>query len=321
MRENKGNSIIALPSDYIVIDTETTGLDYDYCDLIEISAIRYSGGLRHEVFSSLVQPPLVHFYNMDTDAWEDEYVDSFITDLTGITNEMLAKAPLPEQIIPAFLDFIGDSVLVGHNVNFDINFLYDAAKECGRCLTNDFIDTMRIARKVFPDLKHHRLKDIAAVFSIDDKGAHRAEADCLVTAQCYEQMRNCILLERSEEDFQKLFKRDHSKRKDTLANIIANVDAIDETNPIYGKIVVFTGALSSMERKEAFQIVANLGGTPKDSITKKTNYLVIGNTDFVQSVKNGKTNKMKLAEDYQQKGCDILILSENAFFDLISAFS
>lgn len=321
MRDNKGRSLIALPEDYIVIDTETTGLDYEYCNLIEVSAVHYSGGVRQESFSSLIQPAIIHSYDADTDTWKEEYVDAFITDLTGITNEMLAAAPLPEQVIPEFLKFVGDSILIGHNVNFDINFLYDAAEVCGQTLSNDFVDTLRVARKVFPELKHHRLADIAAACGVSSDAAHRAEADCVVTAACYETMRSKILANSTEEDFCQLFNTKSSRYHTSLASVTATVDDIDETNPIYGKIVVFTGSLSSMGRKEAFQIVANLGGIPKDSVAKTTNFLVIGDSDFAQSVKNGKTTKMRKAENFQKSGCEICVLSEKAFFDLISEYT
>ena len=317
-RKNKGKSIIALPTDYIVIDTETTGLDYEFNDLIEICAVRYSAGQPIDKFSSLVQPPLSYCYDDESDDWKNQYVDPYITELTGITNDMLSTAPTIDQVIPDFLAFIGSALLIGHNVNFDINFLYDAAEKCGQVLSNDFIDTLRICRKVFPELKHHRLQDITNVFGLDNSEAHRAEPDCIATAQCYELVRKQILQNYSEAEFQKLFKKNHKKRSETLANITATVTEIDETNPVYGKVVVFTGALSCMERKDAFQIVVNLGGTPEDRITKKTNFLVIGNFDFVKSVKNGKSNKMKTAEDYQRKGCDIVVMSEDTFFDMVT---
>lgn len=321
MRDRKGNSIIALPSNYVVIDTETTGLDYDYCDIIEISAIKYSNGNIIDKFTSLIKPHMYYVYDQDGNE-KEEYVDEFITQLTGITNDMLAIAPNPETIIPQFLAFVDNSIIVAHNANFDVNFIYDAAQEkCGTVFGNDFIDTLRIARKVFPELKHHRLSDIASACNIDQSKAHRAEDDCLVTAQCFEYMRNLVLSKSSEEDFQNLFKRYKQSYSDMLAQMNATIEDIDDTNPLFGKTVVFTGALSSMDRKDAFQLVLNLGGVPQDSITKKTNYLVIGNSDFARSVKDGKTTKMKKAESYQQKGADILILSENTFFDLISDFN
>ena len=318
MREYKGSSIIALPSDYVVIDTETTGLDYDYCNLIETTAVRYQNGQPTKTFSTLIKPPDYEAYDDESNSWHHEYVDEFITQLTGITNEMLADAPSEADVIPGLLDFLGDSILIGHNVNFDINFIYDAAERCGRHFSNDFVDTLRISRKVFPDLPHHRLSDVAKACDVKQEGEHRAEYDCNTTARCYEIIRNRILAEESEMEFKSKFLG--SSYRKSLEQIVATTDIIDDTNPIYGKIVVFTGTLSSMERKAAYQIVLNLGGIPKDGITKKTNFLVVGSDDFASSVKNGKTNKMVKAETYRQSGLDITTLSEAAFFDMISDF-
>lgn len=319
MREHKGKSIIALPSDFVVIDTETTGLDYDLCHLIEVSALKYANGVCVDAFTTLIQPPLTEAYSFGEDGEMEiakHYVDEFISELTGITNEMLADAPELESVLPDFLDFIGDSILIGHNVNFDINFLYDAAMDvCQRPVQNDYIDTLRVARKVFPNLQHHRLSDVAQACGIAAEGAHRAEDDCRTTAACYEAMRSLILTSTTEDAFVDLFKYRYEKG---LATIQATTDEIDPTNPIYGKVVVFTGTLSSMPRKDAFQIVANLGGIPENSINAQTNYLVIGNAEFVKSVKEGKTNKMKKAESMIQKGFEISVISEAAFFDLIS---
>lgn len=310
--------MIALPSEYVVIDTETTGLDYECCSLIEVAAVKYTNGAETGRFSSLVKPEPTYVLN-DADEWVPQYVDAFITDLTGITNEMLEAAPEPDVVIPQFLDFIGETVLIGHNANFDINFLYDAAAAVGRTLSNDFIDNLRISRKIFPELPHHRLADIAKVCAVPQPEAHRAEADCIVTAGCFEYMKAKILAEQTEADFAKLFDKSY-RRQEALANVTANTTDIDETNPIFGKVVVFTGALSSMSRLNAFQIVADLGATPQDSVTKKTNFLVIGKADFVKSVKEGKTSKMKKAESLIAKGSDLAILSEDAFFDLIADY-
>jgi len=321
MREYKGKSLVALPSEYVVIDTETTGLDYDRCNLVEVSALRYSEDKCVDRFVSLIQPPLMRYFkfgNNDEVIVHEEYVDSFITGLTGITNEMLESAPTPDVVIPQLLSFIGESVLIGHNVHFDINFLYDAAERiCGKPLTNDFIDTLRIARKVFPELPHHRLSDVAAACNINVSESHRAEADCETTAACYKSMRAGVLSSMTEEAFIESFQYSYDRM---LESIAATTDKIDPTNPIYGKAVVFTGALSTMTRKDAFQIVANLRGIPSDSLNAKTNFLVIGNAEFAKSIKDGKTNKMKKAEKMIQKGSELSVVSETAFFDMISDY-
>ena len=115
-RAGKGNSIIAFPKDYVVVDIETTGLSPEWDDIIEIGAIRYSNDVEVDRFQSLVQP----------EPYADgTFVDDFITELTGITNAMLAQAPKTDEVIKEFADYLGNDVLIGYNVGFDINFLYD----------------------------------------------------------------------------------------------------------------------------------------------------------------------------------------------------
>ena len=113
-RTNKGQSLIAFIDDYVAVDLETTGLDPRFDAIIEIAAVKVAGGKPVDSFATLVKPPFE--------------VDEFITELTGITNDMLAHAPAIEAVLPSFLEFVGDGVVVGHNVNFDINFLYDEAQ-------------------------------------------------------------------------------------------------------------------------------------------------------------------------------------------------
>ncbi len=323
-RLGKGKSVIALPKDFVVIDTETTGLDFDYCSLIEVSAIRYKDDTPVSTFSSLIKPPLEEVWSLDdgdNGTWIERYVDEFITELTGITNEMLASAPTKDEVIPTFLDFVQDSILIGHNVSFDINFLYDASMNvCGRPLQNDHINTMRLAHKVFPDLDHYRLADVAAICEVDQARAHRGLVDCETTAQCYLKMKRQILSTMSEDDFVRLFrkKRNACSYTDYIDSISLDELEKSDDSPILGKTVVFTGTLERMARKDALLLVAKLSGIPADSITKKTNLLVVGNGEFAASVKEGRTGKMKKAEALALKGYDIQIISENAFFDLIS---
>ena len=335
-RPNKGRSIIDFPKEYVCIDIETTGLDFEYDEIIEVVAVRVVNGEITGSFSSLVRPLRSHAlltggalkeYGVESfsdlphekaeEFGETHLVSNYIEDLTGIKNEELLEAPYAADVMEEFCEFAGNSVLVGHNVNFDINFLYDACERLGLTLSNDFVDTMRISRKVLPDLEHHRLSDIVAALGIADTVNHRGLSDAENTAKCYETLKKKIAENESLDDFKKSFLEKHEKYAAGLAAIEATVSEFDETNPIFGKTVVFTGALSSMGRKEAFQIVANFGGTPADSITKKTNFLVVGNEDFAKSVKDGATSKMKKAEKYRQEGLDIVTLSENTFFEMI----
>lgn len=315
-RKNKGASIIQLPLDYVLIDVETTGLDYDFCEIIEVSALKVVDGVVVDSFTSLVKP--TSFFKVDNGRnLEICYVDSFITSLTGITNEMLSKAPLATSVLPHLLDFIGDSILMAHNANFDINFLYDAYNKLGVAFSNNFIDTLRIFRKSLPHLQHHRLIDIANELHISVDCQHRAESDCLTTYSCYQEVRKRILSQSTEEAFIASFKKCYKHAKLNARDISPQTNDFDVSHPLYGRTVVFTGALSCMTRRSAMQLVSNVGGINGNTVTKKTNYLVIGSEEFASSVKNGKTTKMRKAECLKLAGSDITIISENTFFDLL----
>ena len=114
IRAGKGHSKLDLVSSYVAIDIETTGLDPLFDDIIELGAVRIQNGEEVDVFNALVNPG----YD----------IDPFIIDLTGITNEMLNGALPISKVLPLFLEFAGNELLIGHNVNFDINFIFDACK-------------------------------------------------------------------------------------------------------------------------------------------------------------------------------------------------
>ena len=100
---------------------------------------------------------------------------------------MLDSAPEPKDVLKDFLDFISDDILVGHNINFDINFLYDnILKYYGKKLDNNFVDTLRLSRRFHKDLLHHRLSDMADFYQIDDSGAHRYLTDCTTKNELYQ---------------------------------------------------------------------------------------------------------------------------------------
>ena len=89
----------------------------------------------------------------------------------------------------------------------------------------------------------------------------------------------------------------------------------DENHPLFDKICVFTGTLDKLLRKDAMQIVVDLGGKCADNVTKKTNYLILGATDYRK--RDDKSNKQKKAEQFQLSGLDIETISENVFYDMV----
>lgn len=328
-----GNVIskISFPDSYVVLDTETTGLDPKYDAIIEVGLLKISNSKIVDTFSSLIRPsesmdylPLEDAKNMSQEEIEAFYqthlIPEFITDLTGITNEMLIGAPLFNSVSSQIYSFIENLPIVGHNVSFDYKFLDKALMDSiNSHIDNDIICTMRISRKFLPSLKHHRLSDVCEALGIFPKNEHRAIDDAESAFRCFETIKKSLIAENRVEEFVSSFSKKKSMQYTQYADgLVPTVDEIDETNPLFGKVVVFTGALTSMTRKEAFQEVVNQGGIPSDSLTKKTNFLVVGNKEFAKSVKDGKTSKMKKAESYRLKGEDIAVISEGSFFDMFS---
>ncbi len=324
-RINKGNSIIDIIKDYTVIDIETTGLDSTYNEIIEISALKIRNSEIIDKYTKLVKPRQSFLANDDAldfyieDGEKVQYIDEFISNLTGITNNMLGKSPDLSEVLPTFNAFIGNDILIGHNINFDINFLYDNyIKYLPIPLTNDFIDTLRMSRKLLPELEHHRLDDLTKYFEKKSRQEHRALNDCILTNEIYNELSKLAISKyENVNDFKKQFKKHHSSYKLKANDIVSQNTEFDEEHPLYGKVCVFTGTLEKMSRKNAMQIVANLGGICGDNVTVKTNYLILGNNDYCKNIKDGKSNKQKKAEKLKMSGQDIEIISENVFYDMI----
>lgn len=172
----RGKQIYNHVSDYVLYDLETTGTSCVYDAIIEISAVKVRNGEVVDEFSELVNP--------------GRSIPMAASMVNNIFDDMVADAPSFDEVLPRFLDFIGDDILVGHNINsFDMKFLYrDCEKYFGQTLTNDFVDTLRIAKMVFPDWRHRRLSDLADYYGISTRGAHRALADCKMNQKVFELM-------------------------------------------------------------------------------------------------------------------------------------
>lgn len=298
----KGKSLLDFPSDYTLIDIETTGLDPNYDEIIEIAAIRIRNNMIDSTFSTLVKP--------------ERLIDNFITELTGITNDMVANSLPIEPNLYKLHSFINNDILIGHNVNFDVNFLYDNyIKYTPYLFKNNFVDTLRLSRKVYPDLGSHSLSYLTRSLGIISKTSHRAEADCLTTYSLVNSMINTI--SNTGESIESFVQRMNASIHNLASSIRATNTIFDDTHPVYGQSFCFTGTLSSCTRREAMQVVVNMGGIVTDRITKKTNYLVLGITDY-RKVKGNKSSKVKKAESLKTSGYDIDIISENVFWDLIS---
>ncbi len=158
---------------FCVLDLETTGATAASCEITEIGAVKYVGGELVGTFQTLVNPGVP--------------IPPMITVLTGITHFMLVEAPRIEEALPAFLEFIGDAVIVGHNVRFDISFLNAAAIRLGYGrLPNRSADTYALARRlVRQEVRNLKLSSLAAHFRSPVTPNHRALEDAKATAHVF----------------------------------------------------------------------------------------------------------------------------------------
>ncbi|MCI9646269.1 MAG: DNA polymerase III subunit epsilon [Lachnospiraceae bacterium] len=187
MAQDKGRLLGQYVEDYAVFDLETTGISWQRDAIIEISAIRVRGHRVSDQYSTLVNP--------------QRHIPAAASRVNHITDGMVERAPLLAEAMEGFLDFIGDDILVGHNIqSFDMKFINQATNTLyGREVGNDRIDTLILARQCLPGLSRHRLLDVAGHFGISTQGAHRALQDCIMNQQCYERLGK-MLQEQGTED-------------------------------------------------------------------------------------------------------------------------
>lgn len=180
--KSKGKSLVASLSDYTVLDIETTGLSPQNNEIIELAAIKIRNNEIVDTYSSLIKP--------------QNEISPFITNLTNITNEMVQSAPSIDTEIINFLNFVGDDIIIGHNVSFDINFINaNSLKVLNIPFSNDYVDTLRLSR-MYVASDSHKLGIMASKFNIDYSGAHRALKDCHITFKLYAILKNSVEIEK-----------------------------------------------------------------------------------------------------------------------------
>lgn len=164
----KGQS---LDSTFVVFDLETTGLNTNVDKIIEIGAVKVTNGEIVDRYSTFVNP--------------QEHITEKISKLTGIYDDMVENAPTENEILPEFLDFIGDSVVVAHNAGFDTAFLKRYAKANSIIFDNTIIDTVELGKTLLPKLNNFKLDTICEAVGVSLENHHRAVDDAEATAECF----------------------------------------------------------------------------------------------------------------------------------------
>lgn len=220
----------------IVLDTETTGLDYTRERMVEFAAVRLENGKIVDEFQTLINP--------------HQYIRKSSMAIHGITPEMVEDAPSEEEVMPKILEFIGNYPIVAHNAIFDYSFLNEAKlRLTGETFDNPRIDTQMMFKEIAPDLESHGLEALTQRFNVELNNHHRAMADTMGLALAYPKLKKLYL--------QKL---DWQKKQ------LDNVDYLfDRYLRIQQSIATMQAELQDL--KSVFKLHFELGGAPLEAET------------------------------------------------------
>ncbi|AFM69166.1 exonuclease domain-containing protein [Enterococcus hirae] len=271
--DNK-KSLASLPSDYVLIDIETTGFGRED-KVIQIAAVKVINDKIFDTFDSYV-------------SIGDSTLPTQITYLTNINEKILANAPTFTEVSDKLLDFIEDFPIVGHNVKtFDLPFLARNGLDLKDRLA---VDTVNLARTTPLNVKNYRLETLTDFYKIETQ-AHNALNDVLATYEIYNNLKN--------RDFNK---RERQERK---PQVLAN------------KKIAYTGQFSNFSRTSLERIITSHGGTITKTVTKNTDYLIVGQ-QIAKNLKDGiHSSKEIKCLAYIENGISIKMLNEEQFLQLL----
>ncbi len=223
----------------IVLDTETTGLDYTKERMVEFAAVRLENGKIKDEFQTLINP--------------QQHIRKSSIAIHGITSDMVADAPTEAEIMPKILEFIGDYPIVAHNAIFDYTFINEASlRTTGKEINNTRIDSQQMFKEVYPDLDSHGLEALTKKFNVDLTNHHRAMADTMGLALAYPKLKKLYL-----------------QKYDWEVKQLENVEYLFER---FLRIQNTINTLQSelQDLKSVFKLYFEQGGTPIRSQTGET---------------------------------------------------
>lgn len=259
--------------------------------------------------------------------------DEFNISIHGITPDMTVQSPSFINAWKEIEPYLNNHTVVAHNTSFDMYALKEAF-ESNRIPfpTFEYYCSLRIARKVFNNrgIYSFSLPIVCAALGIEFPRHHRAEGDAIgcakVFMKCLEEINVASFNDLQEKlNFtngyftqgvhQPQLSKSISSNKNLLKDIVADESKFDNGNYFYKKAVCFTGTFMYGARRELLQKVADIGGVPMNSVTKKTDVLVVGQQDYRVVGDSGLSGKQKKAMDMISKGVDMEIMSEVEFLN------
>lgn len=313
---------------FIAIDYETANSDYRSACALGVSIVEL--GKVVETFESFIKPPK-----------EFSEFDPFNVMIHGINSNQIKDAPTFDYVWEKIEEFNSEHRVpfVCHNSGFDIRVTEALLKHFTLSFQEiQFYDTYTIARKLWPQLINHKLNTLSKNFKIElnhHNASSDAQACALIALKQIEESGKSSLKEvveiygyklgvldssgvKTMSDFKnygstnyKAYDPKAASSKDVVPNKEVNLGS-----DLFGRSIVFTGELTSMSRKEAIQRAVNNGATVGSGVSKKTNYLVVGISDFIDFSSGKKTNKLKDAEALSVSGQNISIIDEEDFLKM-----
>ncbi|MBQ2290855.1 MAG: 3'-5' exoribonuclease [Paludibacteraceae bacterium] len=306
---------------FVAFDIETATAKRS--SICQIGITEVINGVLQEPKSWLIQP-------------ESNLYDSMNIWIHGITPEDTKDSPSFPEVWNEVYQYLKGKIVVAHNTSFDMYALRDAFNNYNmEYPTFDYFCTLRIARYIIKGCYSYSLNVVLDYMNIEFEGHHRADCDSL---GCAKLLLKCLEIDGSTLDdleekyafhrgkFDKdlfiphlaLDKYDpDSSYKRFIKNIQVDDSTADPSNYFYGKTVCFTGTCQYGVRKELLLKVAQVGGIPTDSVTAKTDILVVGQQDYRVVGEDGMSNKQEKAYKMLKAGKDIEILSETEFLTRI----
>lgn len=297
----KKNRPSSPPKQYVVLDIETTGFSREKDRIIEIAANRYSRGKLVKQYHTYVNP--------------GRSIPATITELTGITDQDVMNAPTISTIKKEFLSFLGTDPIVGHNItSFDLPFI-QARLKCH--IDNTLYDTLSLSKSAFPGLRSYKLEYLNRVFHLSELEHHRASNDIVITNKLFLASLNPSEYTHFMNDKLPSIKSEQTSHSKIDIHSITPSDSNSTPNTrLTGKNIVFTGELS-ISREKAMQIAVDAGAVLKSSVSKKTDYLVVGKQDKRVVGESGMSKKEAYAKTLIEEGNGKPeIIDENTFIKL-----
>ncbi len=215
----------------IVLDTETTGLDYTKEKMVEFAAVRLENGKIKDEFQTLINPK--------------QHIRKSSIAIHGITADMVEDAPTEEEAMPQIMEFIQDYPIVAHNAIFDYTFINEASKRVfGKEISNTRVDTQQMFKEVYPDLDSHGLEALTHKFNVPLTNHHRAMADTMGLALAYPALKKLYLQKYNWE----------SKQLENIEYLFERYLRIQQT--------VNTLQSELQDLKSVFKLYFEQGGTP-----------------------------------------------------------